>query len=142
MLSCKAQKEGQSISGEEMKDLVLIAQDHYSGILEYDTQVIKDAKSLHKFYAQINKTRKPGLPVPVIDFSKETVIVICMGQQKGEIEPKLSKTEESESNIIIAVELLKNNDFKKDVNASIFHSFYVYKIPNTSKKIDFQKLGW
>ena len=66
--------------GEKMENLVLADFDSFSNVEVYETTVIKDAKSLSKFYAGINKTRKPGLPVPIVDFSKEMAILVCLGE--------------------------------------------------------------
>ena len=95
LVSCKAQNTIPKQSPQQDADIELIDQDGYSGILEYETIVIKDAKSLNKFYSKINRTRKPGLPVPMVDFSKNMIVVVCMGKQKGEKLPVLSKAETS-----------------------------------------------
>jgi len=137
LLSCKAQ----SLYGEKMEDLILIAQDGYSGISEYETSVIKDKKSLNKFYAQINKTRKPGLPAPTVDFSKEMLLVVCLGEIQGQRDPMLSQIEQTDDVLSIAVEL---STIKKSTENSqvISYPFYVYKMPLVSKEISFKKIGW
>ncbi|MCR9265820.1 MAG: hypothetical protein NXH86_16830 [Flavobacteriaceae bacterium] len=136
LLSCKAQ----SLYGEKMEDLVLVAHDGYSGISEYETMVIQDTKSLNKFYAQINKTRKPGLPVPSIDFSTETVLVVCLGELQGEKEPMLSRIQQTEDELLVAIEL--SNPAKEEGFQAVSHPFYLYKMPRTPKEIHFQKVGW
>ncbi len=141
LTSCKAQKETQLDSGEK-DDMILIAQDGYSGIAEYETMVVRDVKSLNKFYATINKTRKPGLPVPVIDFSKEMALIVCLGEQKGLKTPELSKTIESENEVLITIEMVPPNETKNTENQFVSYPFYVYKVPYTSKVISFQKMGW
>ena len=60
--------------GQEIKDLVLIDHDNFSTITDYEVRVIQDQKSLQKFYTKITMTRKPGLPVPMVDFSKDMLI--------------------------------------------------------------------
>lgn len=141
LVSCKAQKESQLNSGN-MGEMTLIAQDRYSGIDKYETMVVRDTKSLNKFYARINKTRKPGLPVPVIDFSQEMVLVVCLGEQKGQMIPKFSKTEESESEILITIEMVLPKEVKSSENQIVSYPFYVYKVPHTSKTLSLEKLGW
>jgi len=136
LLSCKAQ----SLYGEKMEDLVLVTHDGYSGIPEYETKVIQDTKSLNKFYAQINKTRKPGLPVPIIDFSTETVLVVCLGELQGEKEPLLSRIQQTEDELLMAIEL--SAPAKKGESQAVSHPFYLYKMPHTSKEIYFKKVGW
>ena len=125
-----------------MENLELIAQDGYSGILEYDAQIIRDSKSLRTFYTQINKTRKPGLPVPKVDFSNEMVLLLCLGEQKGSKAPLLSKAEETEGNMTITIALSDLEDKKGLDSQTISHPFYLYKMSLTSKTINFNKSGW
>ncbi len=139
LFSCKAQK---NLVGERMEDLVLVAKDGYSGIKEYEVMEIRDTKSLNKFYSQINKTRKPGLAVPMVDFSKEMVIVLCMGEQRGERMPLLSKTNETQDELTIAIELPDLTSTKNLQATPIVYPFYLYKMPLTVKMLNFQKVGW
>lgn len=141
LVSCKAQKEAQLNSGNK-SEMTLIAQDGYSGIDKYETMIVRDSKSLNKFYARINKTRKPGLPVPFIDFSQEMALIVCLGEQKGQMIPKLSKNEESENEVLIAIEMVSQKEAKDSENQLVSYPFYIYKVPYTSKVINFQKMGW
>lgn len=140
LASCKAQKETQLQSGEN-DEMILIAHDAFSGITEYETMVVRDVKSLSKFYATINKTRKPGLPVPAIDFTKDILVVMCLGEQKGEPTPLLAKSEQ-ESDIMITVSLSESNDLENKENNIISFPFYIYKLSHTSKKVTIQKSGF
>ena len=139
LFSCKAQKE---LAGEKMEDLVLVTEHGYSGITEYETTIIDNTKSLNKFYSKINKTRKPGLPVPMIDFSKEMVIAVCLGTQKGEKRPLLSKINETTETLTIAVELSDPEEARENENLPISSPFYLYKMPVSTKTFTFQKVGW
>ncbi|MBO0323573.1 hypothetical protein J0X14_14785 [Muricauda sp. CAU 1633] len=139
LFSCKAQKD---LAGEKMEEVELVTKDGYSGITEYEAMEIRDTKSLNKFYSQINRTRKPGLPVPMVDFSKEIVIVVCMGEQKGEKLPLLSKINETEGELTIAVELSDQKSAENMEAAPIQYPFYLYKMPLTAKLLNFQKVGW
>jgi hypothetical protein len=139
LLSCKAQ---QKMAGEEMENLVLVESDGYSGIAEYEVMLIKDTKSLNKFYSQVNKTRKPGLPVPMLDFTKEMAIVVCLGEQKGERVPYLSQLSETEEERTIAIELPDLEQSANQTQLPTSYPFYVYKLPISSKAINFQKVGW
>lgn len=140
LVSCKAQKDTK-MNTIENGDMELVASDAYSGIDTYETAVIYDSKSLNKFYGRINKTRKPGLPVPHIDFSENVLLVMCLGQQKGEVTPLLKKSEEDD-NILITIEL---NDSNKDTqleNSLTSYPFYIYKLPHTIKDVSIQKSGF
>lgn len=125
--------------GEKMDNLVLVDFDSFSNIEVYETTVIKDAKSLSKFYASINKTRKPGLPVPIVDFSKEMAILVCLGEQKGKAKPVLSKLNETEDELVIALEIIVEIEEETTILPTYF-PFYLYKLPLVDKVITLQKI--
>lgn len=137
LASCKAQNVVTEQFAQD-EDIVLIDKDDFSGILEYDNMVVKDSKSLKRFYSQINKTRKPGLPVPIVDFSENMVIIICMGEQKGKLLPVLFKTEESDSEITFALKMVESQE-NETLSEIISHPFYVFKTPVTHKSVIFNK---
>nr|WP_299342968.1 hypothetical protein [Allomuricauda sp.] len=139
LVSCKAQKETQEPSADEQSKIVLVDQDEYSGFAEYNTMVIRDFKSLAKFYAEVNKTRKPGLPIPKIDFSQEMVLVICAGEQKGPQSAELSVLEENNADLVVGVSMKPNQDPNTLTSTVISHPFYLYKIPSVDKEVVFQK---
>ncbi len=142
LLSCKAQKDTKLQSERNDSEMVLIAQDAYSGIDAYEAAVITDAKSLGKFYSRINKTRKPGLPVPEVDFSQEMVVVVCLGERQGATLPKLSKTKESENEVSITV-IMDTSTAKESGESQVISSpFYVYKMPRTTKAVHLEKEGF
>jgi len=132
MISCKAQQPG----GEPIDGLQLLESDGYGPGEEFEARAIKDQKTLNQFYSLVNRTRKPGLPVPQIDFEREMVLLIQLGTQQGERSIQLSKTDETESELTITVNLQSQN--KKD--QAIQHPFFLYKMPITDKTIVFQGL--
>ncbi|GLU44883.1 hypothetical protein Musp01_25070 [Muricauda sp. NBRC 101325] len=139
-LSCKAQKDSQIETGHKFENLVLLAHDNYSNIGEYQTQIIRDQKTLQKFYSQVNKTRKPGLTVPIIDFSKEMLILVSLGEQRSQKNIVITKIKESDKEIEIGIEIF---DKKKEGELSIqpmYYPFYLYKMPLVDKNLLFQKI--
>lgn len=135
-LSCKSQKHEQVEKPEN--DLVLLTQDGYSAIENFDTMVVRDQKTLNSFYSKINKTRKPGLPVPIIDFSKEMVLIVCMGEQVGVDLPDLIKKEEDDKEITLQINPLNS---KEEAPSNLISSpFCVYKMPITEKEVVFIKM--
>ncbi len=84
ILSCNGQKKAALDNGDDKKagseKLTLLLADNYSGSEVEETMIIKDAKALQRFYSKINRTRKPGLPVPDVDFTKEMILVHCSGE--------------------------------------------------------------
>ncbi len=134
MASCNGQK---SASHQNAGDgpLTLILQDNYSGTETEEMLIIKDQKSLRKFFAKVNRTRKPGLPVPEIDFSKDMVIVYCGGAGNKEGVPSISLIEETTTHLAFKANRGIAQD--KSNSTTIISPFYVYKMPFTDKQIDF-----
>ncbi|AKA36058.1 hypothetical protein VC82_2483 [Flagellimonas lutaonensis] len=136
MLSCKSQKS-QQMADNTNDGLTLLVEDGYSGVENFESMVVRDQKTLNSFFAKINRTRKPGIPVPEVDFNKEMVIIVCSGEQKRIKMPRLSKKDENDKEIVLAVknEAVDKNNLKELVSTP----FSVYKIPMSEKEIIFQK---
>lgn len=133
--SCKSQKNDQT---ENLKnDLVLLTQDGYSAIETFETMIIRDQKTLQGFYGKINKTRKPGLAVPKVDFSEDMVVVVCMGEQLGDDLPDLTKKAENDQEITLQIGPL--NSGKESHTTLISSPFCVYKMPIAEKEVVFLK---
>lgn len=123
-----------------MEDMVLLAHEDFTNIDAFETRVIRDAKSLNKFYGEINKTRKPGLPVPMVDFSKDMLVLVCLGEQKGEKKLVLSKLTETDQGMTIAVEVLEKEKDGEIVVQPMYFPFYLYKMPLVDKDLTFQRI--
>nr|WP_297784073.1 hypothetical protein [uncultured Allomuricauda sp.] len=120
--------------------MVLVDHNDFSNIEGYEVRVVRDSKSLRKFYSEINKTRKPGLPVPIVDFSKEMVVLVCLGEQRGKKTVRLSKLEETENEFSIAVEVMDEEQEGELTIQPLYFPFYLYKMPLVDKPITFQKM--
>ncbi|MGB5497450.1 MAG: hypothetical protein WBM77_00815 [Maribacter sp.] len=140
ILSCNGQKKAAMKDKNDMnmgnEKLTLLLQDNYSGSDVAETLVIKDVKALKSFYSKINKTRKPGLPVPEVDFTKEMILVHCSGEQKNGKQALLSVEEENEEEVIITTSVKKSK--KSSTSSAIISPFSIYKMPLTSKEISFK----
>jgi len=135
-ITCNArQKNKAAADAKESQDslatLTLILRDAYSNTEIAETLVIRDFKSLKKFYARINLTRKPGLPVPDIDFSKEMIIVHCSGTTDDGTLPDLYVSEETEDEIRIGI---RKTD-KDSSSSAVTTPFSVYRMPLTQKEV-------
>ncbi|HET8735901.1 MAG TPA: hypothetical protein VFM69_04840 [Pricia sp.] len=111
--------------------LTLVTSDSYSGVENPKTLIIRDAESLEKFYAQINRIRKPGLPVPDIDFSKQMVVVRCSGITEGGAIPNLYLKRATKTEMVLGLR-------EKEVpgtSSAITTPFSVYRMPVTAKEI-------
>ena len=140
ILSCNGQKKVPLNNETEVKEsdekLTLLLQDNYSGTDVAETLVIKDVKALKNFYSKINRTRKPGLPVPEVDFTKEMILIHCMGEQTNGKHSLLSVIDENEKEVIISTSVEKSK--KSSTSSALISPFSVYKMPLTSKEISFK----
>ena len=99
--------------------------------------VIRDQKRLKSFYSKINKTRKPGFPVPEIDFSKEIVIVQCSGEQNYAGLPTLILSRETNSAVFLTS--ITEKETKDASITAMTNPYCVYKMPLTDKEIVVEK---
>lgn len=126
LFSCKGQQNGATTNRSNMEVLV---KDNYGGDEKERFLVIKDQKSLAEFYGQFNRTRKPGLPVPEIDFNKEMILVWSPGEQNGNSDLKVKS--HAGKNLI-----LRKTKFKKDKEfTAITRPVTIYKLPNNADSI-------
>ncbi|WP_298488412.1 hypothetical protein [uncultured Maribacter sp.] len=131
VVSCKGQKNMITSKGS----IVLLLEDNYSGLTKKENIIIKDQKSLKSFFSKINKTRKPGIPVPNVDFKKETLVVVCSGEHKNTLNSSLELTLETDEEI--QLKTIYNKEKKKE--KAIVSPFKIYKIPVSDKEITFKK---
>jgi hypothetical protein len=111
----------------------LIVAENYSGFEEEQFIVIKNQDALLTFYGKVNRTRKPGLVLPDIDFSKEMLLVWCGGEKvTSHSELELISTDE---NLVVHKMAAESNKSKDE---AIVSPFSIYKLPLTSKKLVFQ----
>ena len=115
--------------------LQLLVSNDYSGVDVPETLVIKDNKALESFYAKINVTRKPGLPIPQVDFKEDMIIVVCSGERNDGSSQLLSVAEVTASQLVLATSLQLD---KKNTSTAITSPFNIYKLPLTDKEIVIQ----
>ena len=133
-VSCNAQK-GNLVNKNNKAELEIVLRDNYSGLKSPQILVIKEPVALRDFYAQINKTRKPGLAIPNIDFNAEMIIIYCMGEQINDSAMKIEIASENSEQIVfklVASEVTKNS-------AAMTSPFCVYKLNRTTKALNFIK---
>ncbi len=140
ILSCNGQKKVAMKDKNDMnvgsEKLTLLLQDNYSGTDVAETLVIRDEKALRSFYSKLNRTRKPGIPVPQVDFTKEMILIHCLGEQTNGTQASLSVAEENDQEMIIRTSVAKAQ--KSSTSSALISPFSVYKMPLTSKEISFK----
>lgn len=134
MVSCNAQKKtGLSSDDSGNEDFVLLVEDAFFPTDSPITEIIRDTKALRTFFSKVNKTRKPGLPIPAVDFNTEMVLVACLGKTNRESQTELKILEESPEQLVIALEVGE----KVAEGSVISYPFYVYKMPKTDVSVSF-----
>lgn len=131
LTSCLSQKSGKYFQNSPKEsELQLLLEDSYfySDSLIYE--VVSNEKDLQKFFARVNMTRKPGLPVPKVDFNKNDVLIVCFGKTKSNTFPKMHRVEEGTDKIIYEVSVNHNTE-----SSVISYPFQVFKVGKTNKKI-------
>ena len=111
----------------------LILQKNYSGSEEEQLVVIKNQKSLEEFFGKVNRTRKPGISIPQINFEKDMLLVWC-GGEKVSFPTELQFQDTSEG-ILVKRNLMTKKGLEQN---AIVNPFKIYKMPITSKSIKFQ----
>lgn len=113
--------------------LMLVLSDNYGGTEKEQLMVIRDSKALKKFFTKVNMTRKPGLPVPEIDFNKEMVVIYCNGKITDMNTPVLNRVENTDDKMVFAP--VSDSNQKKVVSTAVLMPFHLYKMPLTEKEI-------
>ncbi|MFD0798529.1 hypothetical protein ACFQZJ_13740 [Maribacter chungangensis] len=127
--SCKTKKNSFN-EQTAASNMVLILQDDHSGATAEELLIIKNQKSLQTFFAKINKTRKPGLPLPEIDFKSNMLLVWCAGETT-EARPGLIFLKETPESYTVSKVIPK----KKSKNKAVTSPFLIYRLPLSDKKI-------
>jgi len=141
--SCNGQKKMTTTSDDPKEEkMVLVDQNSYSGVDSTETMVIRSAKALKSFYSRINRTRKPGLPVPEIDFTKNMVVILCSSEENYTETKRISVLNETDSDIVIGMKDTKKvsvEDTKSNTDIHV-NPFFVYKMPLSEKQISFEAI--
>lgn len=91
---------------------------------------------LKKLYAQLNLSRKPGLPIPDVDFENESVIAFFMGQKmSGGFSIKIDSLKRiNNSRVDIRLKETKPEDMASMAITSPF-VIYTISIPNITVRL-------
>ena len=137
---CKSQKQttaDDNLQSESPEGLTMLMSDNYGGSEHEEMQVIRSQGALNKYFTKINRTRKPGIKPPDIDFSTYLAVIYCPGRTYQEIPVKLYTYEASEKQITVAkrkVEVSENQESK-----ALLEPFGLYIMPLTDKEVILHK---
>lgn len=122
----------QSIKGGS--SLELIVSDLYGGTEDTTLTVIRKQEVLQSFYSKVNRTRKPGLKPPIVDFNKEMLLLFCPGKTNKDLQGQKAFLKESEGLLLFGIDDNSTND---KVQTALLQPFYLYKLPLDDREIQF-----
>lgn len=140
LMGCKSQKNNppeEESKAQDSTSLTLLMTDNYGGSEQEELMVFKSQGELNKFFAIVNRTRKPGIKPPPIDFDKNMAIIYCPGKTNLDTPVDLYSSDAGEKGIAIRrkrAELSVNQHSK-----AVLMPFGLYIIPLTDKEIYLQK---
>ena len=140
-LSCNSQKEVSKKENtmNQESQIEVLANESHGGYETSKYLVIKDQKALQEIYGKVNMIRRPGIPIPKIDWKNEMVIALFMGQTNSG-GYSISVTEISLLNDKKVEILLKETKPKGVATTVICQPFYFCKVQRTDKEIVFKKV--
>lgn len=135
-ISCKSHKNRLELNAKTesiSEELKLVLSDNYGGTTQPEIVLIRNGSELKKFFIKINKTRKPGLAVPKIDFNKEMVVIYCSGQTTNSDIPGLYMVSESDDKLILGIK--KQNTLQDTTSSALLMPFGLYTMSLTDKEV-------
>lgn len=136
LLGCKCPKKVTNITAVQESDkmeLTLLLTDNYGGTEGEELQVFRSEGELKKFFTRVNKTRKPGLAVPEVDFSKQLVLLYCPGTSTNGSWQKLEARQSKDERILIEARESKKQE--EVAAGAITMPFSLYTMPLTDKEV-------
>ena len=134
LTACKSQKSKsneESVNSQADNTLTLLMSDLYGGSSNEEIKVIKSRKELDKYFIQINKTRKPGLKPPDIDFEKYVVVGYSPGRCLQFDEGQLKIYESNEDSITLAKGESGPDTKKENETTAVLEPFELYSLQRT-----------
>ncbi len=134
--SCSSEinKKSRSIS-QDIIAFDIIAQDEFGGMTDSKFIVIKDEATFSEIFKLIGKGRLPELELPTIDFKKETVIALFLGEKASggySITVEQIVAINDKVNVAYKVASPKPGDM---VTTVMTQPYCIIKMPKTSKEI-------
>ena len=131
--SCKSTAQSNLQESDDV-GMELILNENYSGFEQEEYFLIKNEKELSAFYGKINRTRKPGLTPPIIDFDSE-MILVWFGDSSA---TNYANFELNEKDKFIELQKLKSKTFKEE-SKLVVSPFSMYKLPLSTKSLKIKK---
>ena len=118
----------------------VLVEDQIGGFIKEEIRIIKTRESLLEVYGYVNRIRKPGFSIPKVDFSKETIIAVFMGEKTtGGFSVTIENVKEKNKKLIVKIKETKPGS-KDMVTMAITQPFCFVKINKADKEFVFEKL--
>ena len=136
VFACKSQKDATQQQSQGSPALKMLMSDNYGGTSTEEIEVIRSQGTLDKYFIKINKTRKPGIKPPYVDFSKDLVIIYCSGETRQHLLPELFPAEDEKERIVLTKKMAEASDTQE--GNAVLMPFGLYIMPITDKEIILQ----
>ena len=117
----------------------VLANESHGGYETSKYLVIKNQEALQEVYGKVNMIRRPGLPIPKIDWKNEMVIALFMGQKNSGGYSIIVDKITSLNNDTVEF-LLKETKPEGMATTVICQPFYFCKVQRTDKEVIFKKV--
>ncbi|MGS2760745.1 protease complex subunit PrcB family protein [Sinomicrobium sp. M5D2P9] len=135
-----AKQDGKAQSGdtgEKSLDYKILLEDSYGGTDTAENRVITSQEELEKVYGIINRTRRPGIEVPKVDFTKSMVVAMFMGQRSsGGNRVEIEKIEEAGGAVQVYVRNIQPAEGDM-TSMAITNPFIFAELPRSDKQVVF-----
>jgi argonaute-like protein implicated in RNA metabolism and viral defense len=136
-MACKTVVPETKLSGKNIPFQELITNTH-SNFTEQKNITIESSEELQEIFATINATRKPGISFPKIDFEKEALAFINIGETStGGHSVAVTEIIETEAKLVIYYEG-KSPKVGENATMVITTPFTMVKFMKVSKPIVFE----
>ncbi len=130
----KSNMKGEDANKSDQELYTVIEQGDMSNHNTQEVIVIISMEELNEVYAEINSTRRPGLPIPKIDFDNYTVVAAFAGTKSNGGYSVIIDTSETDDTLHFACSL-KSPDPMQPVTMAITTPFMLVKALKADKKI-------
>ena len=141
--SCSSGNNKKSkLMNQEVIAFQIIAQDNFGGMTDSKFITIKDENSLNEIYNLISKGRMPELEIPALDFEKETVIALFLGEKtSGGHSITVQQIENISDKVIITYKI--DSPKKGEMVTTVMTQPYcIIKMPKTLKEVVFKEINF
>ena len=131
-------KAQSSDAGKKSLDYKVLLEDSYGGTDTAENRVITNQEELEKVYGIINRTRRPGIEVPQVDFAENMVVAVFMGRRSsGGNRVEIEKIEETTDAIQVYVRKVQPGEGDM-TSMAITNPFIFAELPRSDKEVVFK----